>query len=591
MSNAEQLREQMSSSIELLAPENETMRVLELIHGEEIERRLLSLAAYGGTPVPPIPEQEVRFGVSRVALTEVDHQAREEVIKPFMKESGMTIHEHPLGMIGVYKGQDSSLAPLVVMSHTDTVPWADMYDGTLGVLGGITVINAMNRLDIKPQRDIVVAALTGEESSGFGFALFGSKGMFHGLSEEDLAQRRKGGLSIGEALGPDDAQVAKIPIFGPKGSEYTTPYATLELHIEQHHRLDNGGVDLGIVDVIAAPIRHAVEIGDTSLEPDTTHYPNERFIKVHVKGKADHSGATPMGDGRADGLVATSELLLSALENPVVNNGNLCIGPISVDAQAINKIPGPTSTTVRFSGETTMEVNNAIGEFARIAADLNERYGISNSRFDASPFTFEELVEQTPDGFFERDEILKRQTVALGFVQQTNKIASKYGQDEVVGTVGTWTTGQDGKIMLELDVRGVKKEPRDRAFDEIVDAVSELSEIARVDLGKPSAGSGAPPSDMNLTLMNLAEHVLDKYGIGSHMRMHSPAGHDTQQAERTKSIPTFLMFTQSNRGGISHHPDGYTNPENIEKGVKGFAALIMELSMPTKEQERQLINP
>lgn len=589
MSYAEQLHDQGTPRVELLASENETLRVLELLNGEEIEERLLLLASYGGVPVPPIPEQEVRFGVNRVALTDIDHQAREEVIKPFMEESGMSIHQHPLGMIGVYKGEDSSLAPLVVMSHTDTVPWADMYDGTLGVIGGITVINAMNRLGIKPQRDIIVTALTGEESSGFGFALFGSKGMFHGLSEDDLAQRRKGGSSIGEALGPDDAQIAKVPIFGPKGEMYPTPYATLELHIEQHHRLDNSGVDLGIVDIIASPIRHAVEVGDTSLEPDTIHYPNERFIKVNVKGKADHSGATPMGEGRADGLVATSELLLMALEHPVVNKGNLHIGPISVDAQAINKIPGPTNTVVRFSGEELSDVTNAVGEFARIAAELNERYGISNPRFDPSPFTFEELENHVPEGFFQGAEMTQRQKAALGFVKATNETANNYGQDEVVGTVGTWITGKDGKIVLELDVRGVKQEPRDEAFRELAHIAEDLSKYTYFNLGKPSAGSGAAPSNMNTTLMALSEQVLDRYSIGTHMRMHSPAGHDTQQAERTKYIPTFLMFTQSNRGGISHHPDGYTNPANIEKGVKGLAALIMELSMLDKDKERKLI--
>lgn len=170
-----------------------TLRVMELIHGADVERNLLDLAQIGGTLIEGIPQQPERYSVNRLALGEADKVARDTFIRPLMEASGMEVHEHPLGIIGTRYGKNRDLAPLVIISHTDSVPKGDMYDGDLGVIGGIQVIQAMETAGIENERDIHVISITGEESSGFGLALFGSRGMFQGLTDRELDSRIPGG--------------------------------------------------------------------------------------------------------------------------------------------------------------------------------------------------------------------------------------------------------------------------------------------------------------------------------------------------------------------------------------------------------------
>ena len=55
-------------------------------------------------------------------------------------------------------------------------------------------------------------------------------------------------------------------------------------------------------------------------------------------------------------------------------------------------------------------------------------------------------------------------------------------------------------------------------------------------------------------------------------------GHEAQNAAKA-GHPTVMIFCQSNAGGIAHHPDAYTHPENLEKGVRALAALTMRLAV------------
>src|SRR3990167_25165 len=178
-----------------------TPAVLDFIKGSDIEQNLVALARIGGTRLYDMPEiQPERYAVGRVALSESDVAARKDFIGPLMKKAGMELMEHPLALIGTLPGYEPELPPLIILSHTDSVPRADMYDGTTGVISAIKVIEAMTKNKVRNKRTIHVIALTGEESSGFNFALFGSRGIFHGLSDKELDAHRPGHSSIRETL-------------------------------------------------------------------------------------------------------------------------------------------------------------------------------------------------------------------------------------------------------------------------------------------------------------------------------------------------------------------------------------------------------
>ena len=205
------------------------------IDGQSIEKKLIGIAKVGGVKVDPIPEQPERYATNRLALSENDYKLRREVIQPMMREAGMEVEEHPLADIGIFRGQYPEVTPLVLASHTDTVPDGDMYDGVYGVISAIESVKAMSEIGFKPYRDIIVLSYTGEESSRFGIACFGSRAIFHGLNTKELDSREKqelGGRSIREVLGEDGAKIASEPIFG-EGKKFKKPFAVIELHFEK----------------------------------------------------------------------------------------------------------------------------------------------------------------------------------------------------------------------------------------------------------------------------------------------------------------------------------------------------------------------
>ena len=228
----------------------------------------------------------------------------------------MEIAEHPFGLLGILRGRNQKLAPIVVMSHTDTVPRGEKWDGSYGTVGALMVALAIKQAGIKLDRDVIFGALSGEESARFRFACFGSESMFLGLDNNQLAAQDKDGRSIADVVGADNLEKVSRPIFGPHGDQFPTPHAVIELHVSQDKRLEQMNADLAVVDAIAAPQRFDIKIGASEpLEPRESDYPQSRYFVFTAQGRADHSGATPMTSGsRHDGLLATSEFLSDALQ-------------------------------------------------------------------------------------------------------------------------------------------------------------------------------------------------------------------------------------------------------------------------------------
>lgn len=238
----------------------EMLSTLELISGKEIEAELVELARIGGTQIEPSAELSERYAVSRLALSKEDAQARVH-LRSKMEAAGMSVEEHPLGLVGTYEGSNPSLPAIGMMSHYDSVPEAGMYDGTVGILSAIHIVSKLKEQGIKPKKSIKVIALTGEESARFNMALFGSKGMFLGLTDEELDMQDKNEVSLRQALidlGYNPKDVRK-PFFKPEDFE-----SVIEFHVAQDNRYPE---KLSIIEAIAAPERYRLGIGRFNLEP------------------------------------------------------------------------------------------------------------------------------------------------------------------------------------------------------------------------------------------------------------------------------------------------------------------------------------
>ncbi|MBU5483671.1 M20 family metallo-hydrolase [Clostridium sp. MSJ-11] len=267
-------------------------------------------------------------GVTRLALSKEDMKARDCLIRIF-KDMGLAVKIDSVGNIRAIKeGRDKNLSSVMVGSHIDTVPNGGKFDGLLGVVAGIEVLNRMIKKNTPHSRSIEVVIFSIEESSRFNFSTVGSKAMTGKIDVEDLKLHvDENGISIYEALidrGYNPNNLKKY-IINPQKIK-----AFLELHIEQGPILEKENIPIGIVEAIAAPIR----------------------LQIELEGEEAHSGGCPM-NMRKDALVAASEIILGveevgnkeAIYKTVTTTGNCRTFP-----GAINVVPGKAELFVDIRG-------------------------------------------------------------------------------------------------------------------------------------------------------------------------------------------------------------------------------------------------
>ena len=126
------------------------------IDAPRLARELDSLAQISSAPAP---------AVTRVVYTEADLRAR-AFVKQLCAEAGLALREDAAGnAFARWAGTDPDLPPVATGSHIDAIPNAGRFDGTVGVLGGLEAIRALQRSGLRPRRSIELILFTAEEPS------------------------------------------------------------------------------------------------------------------------------------------------------------------------------------------------------------------------------------------------------------------------------------------------------------------------------------------------------------------------------------------------------------------------------------------
>src|SRR5580698_6919813 len=113
--------------------------------------------------------------VTRVVFGEADMRAR-VYVKGLCQAAGLKIREDAIGnTFARWEGSDPALAPIGTGSHIDAIPNAGLYDGCVGVLGGLEAIRVLQKLGFKPRRSIELVIFTAEEPTRFGIGCLGSR--------------------------------------------------------------------------------------------------------------------------------------------------------------------------------------------------------------------------------------------------------------------------------------------------------------------------------------------------------------------------------------------------------------------------------
>jgi N-carbamoyl-L-amino-acid hydrolase len=254
--------------------------------------------------------------VTRIVFSADDLRAR-AWLKELATAEGLEVRDDAVGNTFIrWAGTEPDLPAVATGSHTDAIPHAGMYDGTVGVLGGLEAIRALKRSGIRPRRSIELVMFTSEEPTRFGIGCLGSR-----LLSGTLDPNRADALQDKDGV-PLSSVRTTAGFGGPLSSVLLPPnhyHAWIELHIEQGPLLEREGIPLGIVTSIAAPAGY-------------------RFT---ITGFGGHAGALLMPD-RKDALCAAAELILS-IERHALATGAIdtvaTVGTCDVHPGAVNSVP------------------------------------------------------------------------------------------------------------------------------------------------------------------------------------------------------------------------------------------------------------
>lgn len=246
-----------------------------MVRVERLTRRLDELAEIGRIDGP-----NGEWGNARLALTDDDKAGRDLVVE-WMRALGLAVAIDKIGnIIGTRAGRDMNLAPVMTGSHIDTVGTGGRFDGTLGVLAGLEVVEALNDADVATERPVAVAVFTDEEGSRFPPDMLGSLVYAAGMPLEAA-------LAI-EAVDDRATLGGELTRIGYAGSApcppVAPPHAFVELHIEQGPVLETEAVEISVV----------------------TDVQGISWTEVTILGRSAHAGTTPMALRRDPGYAAAA---------------------------------------------------------------------------------------------------------------------------------------------------------------------------------------------------------------------------------------------------------------------------------------------
>jgi allantoate deiminase len=263
---------------------------------------------------------------------------------------GMVVHIDAAGNLhGLYPAASGAASPrLLIGSHLDSVPNAGAYDGILGVVLAVSLIEALegHRFPFA----IEVLGFSEEEGVRFAVPFIGSRALMGSVDQELLNRRDSNGISVREAileygLNPDDINSAAL-------TEGVLGY--LEFHIEQGPVLEHLDLALAAVQTIA---------GQTRME-------------LVFTGDANHAGTTPMAL-RHDALLAAAEWAVAVEKQALRSTGLVAtVGMLEAKPGAGNVIAGECRATLDVRHASDAARTQAVKEILGAAEEIAKRRGM-----------------------------------------------------------------------------------------------------------------------------------------------------------------------------------------------------------------------
>jgi beta-ureidopropionase / N-carbamoyl-L-amino-acid hydrolase len=342
------------------------------IDGDRLWERIVALGEIGA-----ITGLHGELGCARLALTDADRQGR-DLVTGWMADLGLPVTIDAIGnVVATRPGTDPAAAAVMTGSHIDTVATGGRFDGNLGVLAGLEVIETLETLGVHTRRPISVAFFTDEEGARFAPDMLGSLVYVGGMAVEEALDvtATDDGARLGDEL-------ARIGYAGPHPCPAAAaPHAYVELHIEQGPILEDEGVTIGVVEGVQGI----------------------SWTELTITGRSAHAGTTPMRLRRDPGYVAAA--ISTFVRDLTARLGGAqvgTVGRIELRPNLVNVVPASATITVDLRNtdeEVLAAAERAVaGEVDRLAA-AEQVSVVSRSLARFQPVDFDpssvDLVEAT----------------------------------------------------------------------------------------------------------------------------------------------------------------------------------------------------
>lgn len=288
-------------------------------------------------------------GNDRVAYSDFDIKAR-EFIKDKLEKIGANVKTDFAGnLVAMYNPQNSVLKPISFGSHIDAVPNGGHYDGQVGVIASIEVLQSIYDQKIIFNHPLEFLIFSNEEGG-----VFGSRALAGKINNETLEVKTASGYTNREGvdrLGGNSDRIFEVK------RNYGDIHAFIEMHIEQGSNLYTEKIDIGIVEGIVGL----------------------KWWDVKITGFANHAGTTPMNQ-RQDAAIAAAKFILMVNETVRSIEGSQVgtVGRMSAMPGVPNVIPGEVNISLELRDLSADKIssiyNQIVGKTKQIEQETNTSF-------------------------------------------------------------------------------------------------------------------------------------------------------------------------------------------------------------------------
>ncbi len=292
------------------------------------------------------------IGITRRYGTPAATEAGNKVLE-WMRKAGLETKTDAIGNLsGRWPAKDPHARTLVIASHLDTVVNAGRWDGPLGVLTGLAILENIVRQNKELPFHLELIAFCDEEGVRFHTTYLGSKVVAGSFDPQTLQRKDEQGTTLKEAILAIGGNPDKLPAEAIAPDQWLGYF---ELHIEQGPILYEKKIPVAPVTAIAGQIR----------------------AEAVFTGMAGHAGTVPM-EMRRDALCGAAEFILAAERLAKAKGVLITIGKLQLANPASNVIPGETTCSIDLRSADQGALAAIHEELRRFCAGIAGQRGLTH---------------------------------------------------------------------------------------------------------------------------------------------------------------------------------------------------------------------